>query len=261
MKAIIALVFSLFSSEMFFCQTTTVNWTKIDCDGNTHNIYEELDHGNIIILDFIMLNCTPCVTASYYLETIYNDFKISHPENVKAYTIGYLNNYTCQNMKAWTNTNNFTMTKFIGGETEVAYYGGMGMPTIVVLGGTNHNIFYNKLGFSPNDDLEIRNAINQALNSNSAYIENYTINNNVSDFFPNPSSSKTSFIIRNNLISSVNVEVYNTLGKKMETIISSNKLDKEIQFDINILDLKVGVYFVKIAMEKSSIIKKLIVSK
>jgi len=49
------------------------------------------------------------------------------------------------------------------GEEQVSYYGGMGMPTIVVVGTNEHNVFYKSIGYTPAIDDLIREAIDSAL--------------------------------------------------------------------------------------------------
>lgn len=67
-------------------------------------------------------------------------------------------------MKSWATSQNILATAvFDKGSSDVSYYGGMGMPTIVVLG-KGHRVTYKKKGFSTSDTDAIRNSIVDAFN-------------------------------------------------------------------------------------------------
>ena len=45
----------------------------------------------------------------------------------------------------------------------MSYYGGMGMPTLVVVGTNEHNVFYKSIGYTAEVDDMIREAVDSAL--------------------------------------------------------------------------------------------------
>jgi hypothetical protein len=144
-------------------QTTGLDFTANDCAGVSHQLFADLDAGNAVIIDLVMMNCQPCVTASHAItdNVIPN---VSDPLRVKFYSIGYTNSITCTQMNNWRNTNAFTHEVFAGMSAQTTYYGGMGMPTIIVLGGgSGHTVYYNELGYATADDQDLIDAINDAL--------------------------------------------------------------------------------------------------
>ena len=64
---------------------------------------------------------------------------------------------------AWKENNAYTHPVFNNGEEQVDYYGGMGMPTIVVTGTNEHKVFYKSIGYLPSMDKDIKEAIDSAL--------------------------------------------------------------------------------------------------
>src|SRR5882724_13557565 len=128
-------------------QTTAADWTKSDCAGTSHHLYSELDSGNVVIMDFAMTNCIPCATATAALAELDKKFAVSNPGKLRHYGMGYLNAYTCRDMLSWKTQNNFTLPVITGCAADVKFYGGMGMPTIVIVGGADHRVLYNKQGF------------------------------------------------------------------------------------------------------------------
>ncbi len=51
------------------------------------------------------------------------------------------------------------------GATQVAYYGGFGMPTVVLLGGTDHRIMFTTLSVISSDTTIMRDSILAMLNT------------------------------------------------------------------------------------------------
>ncbi|HPI86947.1 MAG TPA: T9SS type A sorting domain-containing protein [Bacteroidales bacterium] len=161
LQFIIGLIF--LSGEWAVSQPVAMDFSLDDCGGTNHHLFSELDAGKVVILDFVMLNCAPCIVATNALSEIVSGYEASHPGRVRIYSFGFLNSYTCEQMTAWKNSNNYEHSVFSGGEEQVAYYGGMGMPTIVVLGTNEHNVLFKTVGYSATLDDKIRTAIDSAL--------------------------------------------------------------------------------------------------
>lgn len=143
-------------------QTTGLDFTADDCDGVSHHLFADLDAGYAVIIDLVMMGCQPCVTAS---NGILNNVipLTGDPARVKFYSIGFTNSITCAQMMNWASTNGFSHPVFAGMSAQTTYYGGMGMPTIIVLGGTSHTVYYSELGYSHSDDPALIQALNEAL--------------------------------------------------------------------------------------------------
>ena len=83
-----AIFFILISGK---AQTTAMDFTQADCYGVDHHLYPELDAGNVIILEYMMLNCAPCVTATKAMEALAIPYEQSHPGRVHIYSFAFLN--------------------------------------------------------------------------------------------------------------------------------------------------------------------------
>lgn len=144
-------------------QTTGLNFTADDCAGTAHDLFTELDAGNAVIIDLVMMGCQPCVTASNGIidNVIPNT---SDPTRVKFYSIGYTNSVSCTQITDWQETNGFTHPVFAGMSAQTTYYGGMGMPTVIVLGGGSaHTVHYAEQGYSSSENATLIEALNAAL--------------------------------------------------------------------------------------------------
>lgn len=162
-RSVILIALALIFSLDLKAQSTAMDFTATDCYGTPHQLYSELDSGNVVVLDFIMLSCSSCIVATNALSSIVNQYETSHPGRVRLYSFGFLDVYTCPQLQSWMSSNNYKHTIFNNGNTQVNYYGGMGMPTIVVASGNGYNIEYKKLGYSSSDDNAIIAAINKGL--------------------------------------------------------------------------------------------------
>ncbi|MBW6459461.1 MAG: T9SS type A sorting domain-containing protein [Bacteroidales bacterium] len=144
-------------------QDTAMDFDQKDCSGIQHHLFSELDAGKVVIIEFIMLNCAPCIVATRALEDIIKPYETSHPGRVVIYSFGYLNVYTCPQLTAWVQNNTFNHPIFSSGEAMMNYYGGMGMPTFVIVGSNEHKVYYKGIGYTSAQDIMIKNAIDQAL--------------------------------------------------------------------------------------------------
>jgi hypothetical protein len=161
-------------------QTTAMEVTQADCGGANHSLYSELNAGNVVILEFVMLNCAPCIVGTKALESITAPYQDSHPGRVHIYSFAFLNTYTCEQISAWRTDNSFTHPVFNNGEEQVNYYGGMGMPTIVVVGTNEHKVFYKSIGYTPDVDDQVRAALDSALLYNPMGVNENIVDNGFS---------------------------------------------------------------------------------
>jgi len=157
------LLLSVMITSPVLSQETAMDFTQEECNGNSHHLFAELDAGKVVILDFVMLNCAPCIVGTNALEGIVGPYENSHPGRVHIYSYGFLNSYTCEQMTAWKENNGYDHPVFNNGEEQVDYYGGMGMPTMVVVGTNEHKVFFKSIGYLPSMDKEIKAAIDSAL--------------------------------------------------------------------------------------------------
>lgn len=143
-------------------QTTALDFTANDCDGLPHTLFTELEAGDVVLLELVMMGCQPCVTAG---NSIKNNVlpNVSDPDRVKFYSIGFTNSITCTQMNDWKTLNGFTHTVFAGMSAQTTHYGGMGMPTLAVVGGDAHTVFYTEQGHSSSDNPAILAAIEAGL--------------------------------------------------------------------------------------------------
>lgn len=146
-------------------QTIAENWTQTDCAGQPHDLFETLDTGTVVVMEIVMLEgCMPCINAAHLMEPVIEYYNATYNNRVHWYTMGYDDSYPCEDLAAWKTENAISCTaQFVEGADIAGYYGGMGMPTIVVAGRTSHTVYFNQFGFVPADTVELSDAIAYAL--------------------------------------------------------------------------------------------------
>ncbi|HNM31075.1 MAG TPA: T9SS type A sorting domain-containing protein [Chitinophagales bacterium] len=146
-------------------QTTAENWTQTDCDGVDHDLYATLDTGAAVVMEFVMLeSCMPCINAAHMMAPIIDRYDLLYNNRVQYYTFGYNDTYLCDDFATWESDNAIANdAALLLGADISSYYGGMGMPTIVVVGRNTHQVYFNQFGFVIGDTTDFSNAIAYAL--------------------------------------------------------------------------------------------------
>lgn len=250
---------TLASLVLFASSQTALDWTKNDCNGINHQLFSELDSGFTIISVYDMVPfCTLCITAANSIKTIRDGYEVTNPGKVRWYATGFLDSYTCSQMTDWASDNDLTPNaEFITGATEVAHYGGMGMPTIVVLGGgTSHTVYYSHLGYTSSQDDDIIAAVDESLSAISG-VNNIFGNEFSLSIYPNPASTSTSLTYMLNEKNETVIELYNLVGKKILTLDQGIQTPgkHDVKFDVSIMNA--GVYFAKLNSGTNSAVASL----
>ncbi|MES2397494.1 MAG: T9SS type A sorting domain-containing protein [Bacteroidota bacterium] len=244
MKNIIYLFFALIlTTSVSKAQTTAMDFTMNDCNGQMHHLFSELDSGNVVILEFFMTSCGSCITAGQTLEAMYQDLIAQYGSKVRYYHFGFNNTYSCTTINNWVTSNGFSSVPFDSGAVQVAYYGGMGMPTIAVVAGNTHQVLFTAVGFSTSDTTTIGTATRNFFNSTG--IEDK--NSNISSFkiFPNPISTNLTVNIELREPGILKLELTNVVGQTVAEL-AEEKLQAGIwnkNFSVN--HISDGFYFIK----------------
>lgn len=117
------------------------NWTETSCNGNNYEMYNELANGNVVILDFSAIWCTPCTIITPELQTIW--------ENYGEGTLGVMvfdfltqdqstNEADCLDMDFWESNLSLTYPGFANPNVNSIYteynslYGNSSIPLILI---------------------------------------------------------------------------------------------------------------------------------
>ena len=238
----------LFFSNVMFSQNTATDFTIDDCNNITHNLYDELDSGNVIVICWVM-PCPPCATYAEYASDAVQSFEISHPDRVKYYLADDYGDHTCDDINNWASPYNIDIdASFSNTDLDMLDYGQIGMPKVVVIGKSTHTVYYNGNNnqISLND---IKAAIDNAL-SPVLEVEKSRINKTKISVFPNPVNNMLNILYTQDQSTSIYINVVDILGK---TVLSVQKdvlfSEEELINSINISELDNGNYFLRIYSE------------
>lgn len=254
-KKLLALFFTAFGS-LAMAQSAP-DFTAADCNGTIHNLYTELDSGKVIVLCWVM----PCGSCIGGAKTSYNVSQSFSNPNVVYYLLDDNGNTSCTSLNTWANNTAKIGTSridFSNADIIENNYGGVGMPHVVVLGGTDHTTFFNGLNGDAGNSQGIQDAINEALGNTSVKNEQ---SNSISSLqiFPNPVINKATVNFNLSKSSNVTLEVFNLTGKliKQERLGKLAKGENKIELDM--ANYITGMYLVKMTDgDKSNFINLMI---
>jgi hypothetical protein len=135
-KLSILIAFLLFGAGLRAQQTNlteAVDFTVTDCHGQTYNLFEILDRGQAVFIDFFFYSCGQCQVISPYITGSYTQMGCNM-HDVFYIEISYIDNdAVCQQ---WANQYGVefpTVGKDGGGNEVFDLYGIIGCPTLVLI--------------------------------------------------------------------------------------------------------------------------------
>jgi hypothetical protein len=240
MKKIVTTLALVCAALTMHAQTTATDWTAADCNSTSHTLFNELDNGKIIVLVWVM-PCGMCNSGAKQAYDAAQSFASTNPGQVLYYLVDD-QGATCASLSSFATSNtigpnNLTTFSNTGNVIDEADFGGSGMPHVVVMGGANHQIYFNKVNGQAADQPGITAAINTAIGALS--VENVA---NEIAFTVSPNPAVTSIVIENSTPVAV-VTITSLNGQVVKNHSFSNGKMNPV---INLSDMATGVYMVKI---------------
>ncbi|MEO5572814.1 MAG: T9SS type A sorting domain-containing protein [Bacteroidia bacterium] len=253
----IALMFVLTISK---AQTTAMPFNGLDCNGNSVDLFADLDAGKAVILHFYMPSCGSCPPPAQKIQAMANKIDATYPGMVKGYAFPFQNTTTCSYSSSWVSTNNLSAlyAPMDSGAAQVAHYGGFGMPTVVLLGGTDHRVMFSTLSFSTSDTTVMRDSILALLNTTGIA----DLPNSVSAFniYPNPASGVIAITIELKESAHLLIEITDITGKQVAVITDEKQSPGLLIKQFNTLLLSNGNYLVRLSVNGKTTTQKLTVA-
>jgi len=241
-KLTLFIAISLINISIVFAQAT--DFTTDDCNGITHNLFDSLDAGNVIVICWVM-PCNPCATYAEYASDAVQSFATSHPGRVKYYLADDYANSTCSYLSGWASNYNIATDAFFSTtDLDMLDYGTVGMPKVVVLGKNTHTIYYNE-NDNKTTQIGVENAITLALTSSTGIDEQAGNNLNLTAY-PNPTTGIIN--VEYNSQNPVQFDVINMLGENVLTQNTNNT--KKATIDVS--SLNKGLYFLHMTTDSKT---------
>lgn len=235
---------------------TATDFTANDCSGTSYNLFTDLNAGKVIVLCWVM-PCASCIGPSLTTYNVVESYASSNPNTVYMYLCDDYGNTACSSLNSWSKSYALTNSvRFSNSAIDMADYGTIGMPKIVVLGGANHTVYYNANNFVNATDLQ--NAINSALSTTGINDPNSSVSS--LNIFPNPANNTAEIICTLTKSSQVNIELFNLEGQMLKNVFSGNPAAGEIKMQIDVAGYAAGMYLLKFSDGANSKFANLIVS-
>ncbi len=251
-KLILPIFLVLFFSNAVVSQTTATDFNTSDCASVVHHLYADLDSGKVVILNFVM-PCGFCVKPSQSAYNIAEQFKTNYPGRIKYFLSDGFGNNICGDLYTWAAANNIGSDAILISSHSVTMndYGTIGMPKVVIIGGTNHLIYFNENDSLAGDSLSLYTAIDSALKS-TTNISEKKIDNLQLRLFPNPlvNQAKVSYTLFEQ--SEIEMEIYNAMNEKIYSVKKLNEQQGKHEAEINFEKFSNGNYILMIRTNKST---------
>ena len=220
MKKIFIFVLSLFFAVGLKAQQTTlseaVDFTVTDCHGQTYNLFEILDRGQAVFIDFFFNSCGQFQTISPYITGSYTQMGCNM-HDVFYIEISYIDSdATCQQ---WANQYGVefpTVGRDGGGNEVFELYGIQACPTLVLIMPDRSIPIQGLLDLYPFSAQDVVNAMQQhGLQPHDCINDGVEENDVMLTLFPNPANESVTLQGENLGV----VSLYNVLGQKIDTFI------------------------------------------
>lgn len=246
MKKILSILFAgVFSLTIANAQSTAQDFTMSACDGNTHSLFaDHLDNGEVVIMEFFM-TCASCATVAAKLSPLQTGLTAQYPGMTNFWVLAYTNNYTCTTVTNWKNTNAPNALAFDSGAVEVAYYGGFGMPTTIVVAGPNHQVLYSSnVDGGAGDTAAIHAAIDNYFATMGVEGANASV---ALKAYPNPAVNTLNLDMNFTTGGATEIEMVDMTGKVVKKIANENYTTGQHTLQLETSDVVNGIYFIRIA--------------
>lgn len=254
-KYLLLLVALMFVFTISKAQETAMQLSGLDCNGVSHDLFADLDAGKAVLLHFFMPNCSACPPSAQKIQTMANRILANYPGMITAYALPFQNSTTCEYTSQWVTENGLTLyAPYDKGAVQVAYYGGFGMPTIVLLGGKDRKVLFSTQSFSTSDTTYMRDQILKLLAPTSVE----EIPSVVTSFrmSPNPVGDNISINLELKESTKVMIDVTDITGKQVAVILDGITTGATTN-QFNATSLPNGNYIVRLQINGKSISHKL----
>ncbi len=255
MKAFSLLLFSFLLLINSHSQNFATNFTVDDCDGNSHDLFTELNAGKIIVIGWTM----PCSSCAAPLLDVHNsiiNYVVSHPGVVEYWVVDDYGDTQCMTIEGWSAASGISYaTFFSNSQISMSDYGSDGMPKVVVLGCSNHKVYYNTNNNPTGAGASA--GIDAALADISTGSCTIGIDEGETDLalncFPNPTKGVLNISFSSTKKDGSSIEIFEINGKLLKKFAFENLTSNSVQ--INVSDLESGSYLIKVNIGKTNQVK------
>jgi len=258
MKKFTLIAALFFAATFAFSQTaldTAINFTATDTHGVERNLFDILDGGQYVVIDFFFVDCGACIETAPNIREAYELFGCNSAD-VFVMSISPMDDDTA--CLAFDEQFGIEFPCISGvegrGDTICNAYGIDAYPTYILID-TNHLIVEQDMWPIPNTQQFVTYFENNGLEQAECNPASVTtpINDHLLRLFPNPTTGV--FEIELNYNGNLSIDVFNVIGEnvfQMETASYGN-----YSKSIDLTGLESGFYFITLKFNDEIIVKKL----
>ena len=234
------------------------DFTVTDVDGNTHRLYDYLEEGKAVVLDFYYTTCVPCQFYSPQVNLAYSKYGCN-TANVIFLSLDY--NDTNAEVIAYDNEYSIEYPSISGleggGNAVVNDYNIIGFPTFYVIDSSKTII--DQIDPPTLQVFDFRFAMHGILPAScTTSLEDEIESNTSISLFPNPVSVNHNLYIAftEKQVGPCTYEIYDFTGRVIQT---GSMRDAMSENEVKFTDLSPGMYYIKINTDQP-IIKSFVVN-
>jgi len=257
MKKITLFIAVFFATMPLFSQTwldTAVDFTETDASGVEHNLFDILDAGQYVVIDFFYTTWVGCIETAPYIAEAYKKYGCNTADVFIMSISSSDNNSQCLSFDSQYGIEFPTISGIEGHGSDICNtYSVHSFPTYILIAPDHSIVETNMWPITKTEDFDpffTAHHINESSCSTEIYKQEL---NNVLSVYPNPSTGIFNLDI--NYTGQVNIKVNNILGITVlnkQIYVDNNSLE-----NINLLNNNDGIYFVTINTKEYSIVKKI----
>lgn len=239
-------------------QTTAMDFSKNDCNGVSRHLFADLDSGKAVVLFYFMPSCGSCPPPAQKIQTMANHINAAHPGMVKAYAFPFNNTTLCSYTQSWVTSNSLPLyAPMDSGATAVAYYGGFGMPTVVLVGGNTHRVMFSTLSFSTGDTLTMRDSILALIGGTPSGINSVSNSVEAVNVFPNPAINQATISLSLIQPGDVAIELIDVMGNKVTVVSDEKNVSGNRSYTFQTDKIATGCYIARISVNGEILNKRI----
>jgi thiol-disulfide isomerase/thioredoxin len=259
------LLLTIFTMSALFANaqttlTTAVDFTAKDIDGNTFNLFDKLDEGKYVFIDFFFTSCVPCQNTAPKLYQAFTSYG-ANAANSQVYFVSINRDDNNATMHTWESTYmnpNGPYPRGISGtegsatggpQTISATYGVNAYPTMILIAPNRQVVEQDIWPISTAADF-IPFFSAHSIWQGATSLNNVVANNNIS-IFPSPANNEVTLNVTGNKLNGV--RMLDMLGN---LVLAQNFDNAQQSKTINISNLKAGVYFAEIRVNDTDLVIK-----
>jgi thiol-disulfide isomerase/thioredoxin len=240
--------------------TTAVDFTAKDIDGNTFNLFDKLDEGKYVFIDFFFTNCGPCQATAPKLHEAFVTYGANAP-TAPMYFLSINRDDDNATMHTWESTYmdptgpyprgiSGTQGSATGGpQSFSATYGISAYPSMILIAPNRQIVEQDIWPISTAasfDPFFAAHSIFPGVAGVNSVIENSNIS-----IFPSPANNEITLNVTGNKLNGV--RMLDMIGN---VVLAQNFENAQQVKTINISNLKAGVYFAEVRINNNELVVK-----